>query len=203
MGDSGLDESYASKVGSRLRTVRRQRRLSLHAVEADSGHEFKASVLGAYERGERSISVPRLQRLAAIYGVPVDQLLPHDTPPPYVDIHPFRAEMGKDVAPVIGAVRSTGGFSGAVALPLLGKDSLLDFEGERITIDLVRLDLTPGPESDLLRRYLTAIQRKRREFKADTITIRGEDLKMIAALFDLSSSSMLERIAELGLSTSI
>jgi transcriptional regulator with XRE-family HTH domain len=38
--------------------------------------EFKASVLGAYERGERSISVPRLERLARLYQVPVDHLLP-------------------------------------------------------------------------------------------------------------------------------
>ena len=40
--------------------------------------EFKASVLGAYERGERAISVPRLQRLARFYAVPVDQLLPRE-----------------------------------------------------------------------------------------------------------------------------
>ena len=40
--------------------------------------EFKASVLGAYERGERAISVPRLLRLAEIYEVPADQLLPRD-----------------------------------------------------------------------------------------------------------------------------
>jgi transcriptional regulator with XRE-family HTH domain len=33
-------------------------------------------VLGAYERGERIISVLRLARLAQLYGVPVDQLLP-------------------------------------------------------------------------------------------------------------------------------
>ena len=41
-----------------------------------SEQEFKASVLGAYERGERAISVPRLQRLAKLYDVPVDNLLP-------------------------------------------------------------------------------------------------------------------------------
>ena len=41
-----------------------------------SAQEFKASVLGAYERGERAISVPRLQRLAILYDVPVDLLLP-------------------------------------------------------------------------------------------------------------------------------
>ena len=50
--------------------------MSLLDVEAASGKEFKASVLGAYERGERAISVPRLQRLAGLYTVPVAQLLP-------------------------------------------------------------------------------------------------------------------------------
>ena len=34
-------------VGERLRSIRRQKGLSLHDVEARSGMEFKASVLGA------------------------------------------------------------------------------------------------------------------------------------------------------------
>src|SRR5579863_418980 len=67
---------YAHAVGSRLRAVRKEMRLSLQAVEALSDQQFKASVLGAYERGERAISVPRLQRLARLYDVPVDQFLP-------------------------------------------------------------------------------------------------------------------------------
>lgn len=71
-----MDASYARQVGDRLRKVRKQQRLSLQAVEAASEQEFKASVLGAYERGERAISVPRLQRLSVFYKVPVDQLLP-------------------------------------------------------------------------------------------------------------------------------
>ncbi len=61
----------------------RQKRLSLQDVEAASNQEFKASVLGAYERGERAISVPRLQRLARFYHVPVDQLLPGDDGPDF------------------------------------------------------------------------------------------------------------------------
>jgi transcriptional regulator with XRE-family HTH domain len=73
--------SYSRKVGERLRAIRRQKRLSLQEVEAASDQEFKASVLGAYERGERAISVPRLQRLARFYNVPVDQLLPSDEGP--------------------------------------------------------------------------------------------------------------------------
>src|SRR6516164_5116883 len=71
--------SYARAVGDRLRNLRRQQSLSLLAVEETSGREFKASVLGAYERGERIISVLRLQRLAQLYRVPVDQLLPRTT----------------------------------------------------------------------------------------------------------------------------
>jgi transcriptional regulator with XRE-family HTH domain len=69
---------YSRKVGERLRVIRRQKRLSLQEVEANSTDEFKASVLGAYERGERAISVPRLERLAKFYNVPVDQLLPRE-----------------------------------------------------------------------------------------------------------------------------
>src|SRR6266498_1337402 len=72
------DLTYAVKVGARLRAIRRQKGLSLQDVEASSTQEFKASVLGAYERGERAISVPRLQRLARFYAVPVDQLLPRE-----------------------------------------------------------------------------------------------------------------------------
>lgn len=73
-----MSPAFARQVGERLRQIRRQQRLSLQAVEEQSGREFKASVLGAYERGERIISVLRLQRLAALYGAPVDQLLPRD-----------------------------------------------------------------------------------------------------------------------------
>jgi transcriptional regulator with XRE-family HTH domain len=74
--DEEVRDGYGKAVGERLRHIRRQKRLSLQEVESISGQEFKASVLGAYERGERAISVPRLQRLARFYKVPVDQLLP-------------------------------------------------------------------------------------------------------------------------------
>jgi transcriptional regulator with XRE-family HTH domain len=79
-----IDDGYGRRVGERLRTIRRQKGLSLQDVEAGSGQEFKASVLGAYERGERAISVPRLHRLAAFYNVPADQLLPRDDADPRV-----------------------------------------------------------------------------------------------------------------------
>ena len=85
VGGAVMPPSYGRKVGERLRGIRRQKRLSLQEVEAASNQEFKASVLGAYERGERAISVPRLQRLARFYSVPVDQLLPKDEGPDFAN----------------------------------------------------------------------------------------------------------------------
>lgn len=71
--------TYNELVGRRLRSIRKQRGMSLQDVQRVSDQEFKAAVLGAYERGERSLSVPRLRRLSMFYGVPVTQLLPPET----------------------------------------------------------------------------------------------------------------------------
>ncbi len=76
--DDDAPSAYSRQVGERLRVIRKQKRLSLQEVEAQSGQEFKASVLGAYERGERALSVPRLDRLAHFYNVPIEQLLPRE-----------------------------------------------------------------------------------------------------------------------------
>lgn len=47
-----------------------------------TGGEFKASVVGAYERGERAISAQRLARLAEVYEFPPADLLPVSRPAP-------------------------------------------------------------------------------------------------------------------------
>ncbi|WP_130650290.1 transcriptional regulator [Egicoccus halophilus] len=71
-----LDDPYAVALGERLRRVRQQQHLSLHDVEARSNGDLKASVLGAYERGERAVSITRLHAMAQFFRVPVAELLP-------------------------------------------------------------------------------------------------------------------------------
>ncbi len=71
---------YAESLGEQLRNVRAQQGLSLQDVEARSDGTLKASVVGAYERGERSVSVARLRILADFYRVPITQLLPRNEP---------------------------------------------------------------------------------------------------------------------------
>lgn len=162
---------YAAAVGARLRAVRRQKRLSLQAVEAASGQEFKASVLGAYERGERSISVPRLQRLARLYDVPVDQLLPQDG---------------------AGAGGERGGAQRTAPRP--GSRG-----GSKVAIDLAKLNESRGPERDLLRHFLASVQVQRQDFNGRVITIRGEDLRVMASMFGRTIDEMLARLEELSL----
>jgi transcriptional regulator with XRE-family HTH domain len=74
-GSSERALPFSREVGVRLRAVRRQRRLSLDEVERASGGRWSASAIGAYERGFRNLSLPRLQELATFYDVPMSMLL--------------------------------------------------------------------------------------------------------------------------------
>ena len=77
-GDDATEPSFSSEVGQRLRSVRRIRGLSLDDVERESGGRWSASAVGAYERGFRNLSLPRLRDLAPFYDVPMGVLLGED-----------------------------------------------------------------------------------------------------------------------------
>src|SRR5689334_22538814 len=153
VGSAEMPPSYGRKVGERLRAIRRQKRLSLQEVEAASKQEFKASVLGAYERGERAISVPRLQRLARFYHVPVDQLLPQDEGPGFGDDRAERRESESKLAIDLEKLEAMNGaeFSMLSRYLRLIQVQRQDFNGRVITIrhdDLKALAciLDLGPE---------------------------------------------------------
>jgi transcriptional regulator with XRE-family HTH domain len=64
-------------VGATLRAARLQAGLSLEQLARRSGGRYKPSSLGGYERGERTLSVPRFCDLAELVGMPADQMLAH------------------------------------------------------------------------------------------------------------------------------
>jgi len=70
-----IEPDRQARLGALLRSIRHQQGLSLAAVEAKSGGRWKAVVIGAYERGDRTITIARLQDLARFYGVPLADLL--------------------------------------------------------------------------------------------------------------------------------
>ena len=73
--DDDSPSAFSVEVGQRLRAVRRARELSLDDVERTSGGRWSASAVGAYERGFRNLSLPRLRELADFYAVPMGVLL--------------------------------------------------------------------------------------------------------------------------------
>ncbi len=174
----GTDQrgAYAAKVGARLRAIRRQKRLSLQDVEAASDQQFKASVLGAYERGERAISVPRLQRLARFYRVPVDQLLPADDGPDFGP-RPGDADVLIDLTEGTVPVR----------------------DDRPITIDLTAIERISGEEGEMLSRYLRMIQVQRGDFNGRMLTVRRDDLRAIACILDVMPEQAVSRLDSLGL----
>lgn len=150
--DDEHDNGYAATLGARLRSLRRQRHLSLQDVEAASEHEFKASVLGAYERGERAISAPRLQRLARVYRMPVDRMVPSD--------EPGMASPADDEQ----AVDPTAGTGDK------------QHDDHPVTIDLAALAQLGVHESEMLARYLRTIEVQRGDYNGRMLTIRRQDL---------------------------
>ncbi|MCU1453769.1 MAG: putative DNA-binding protein [Acidimicrobiales bacterium] len=175
VSDDDLDAeaaNYGRKVGERLRAIRRQKGLSLQEAEEASSQEFKASVLGAYERGERAISVPRLQRLAEFYNVPVDQLLPRE-----------------------GAA-ALGGPGDDHVVDLTQP---LPPPPQKIVLDLTKLDDIGGPTGEMLRRYLAMIQVQRQDFNGRVLTIRRDDLRAIACILDTTVDHAAGRLRQLEL----
>src|SRR5580698_10197290 len=78
-------------IGLRLRTIRRQRQLSLREVEercfrfaqqqGNQSYQVSASWLDRLEREEHELTVNKLIALADIYNLPVEQLLRSMYPP--------------------------------------------------------------------------------------------------------------------------
>ena len=66
---------FGEAVGTVLRDLRKDRKLTLHGVQELSDGSFKASALSGYERGERSISLERFYELTALYGMAPDTAL--------------------------------------------------------------------------------------------------------------------------------
>ena len=89
------ERAFTGQVGQRLRAIRQAQGLSLAEVEVRSQGRWSASAIGAYERGFRTLSLPRLKALADFYKVPVAVLLGEPMP---VDDGPERHKIVLDLA---------------------------------------------------------------------------------------------------------
>lgn len=151
-----MSDSYAHALGARLRAIRVQQGLSLHAVEQKSEGLWKAVVVGSYERGDRAVTVAKLADLADFYGVPISELLPEHRP-------------GRRGVPT-----------------------------PKLMIDLQKLADLPPEKAGPLARYAAAIQSQRGDYNGKVLTIRTEDLRSLAVIYDLSPHELTDQLVSWG-----
>ena len=161
---AAIAHQISRDVGARLRVLREQRQMSLHEVESLSDGAFGPSTIGAYERGERVVSLPRLRRLATLYGVPLEQLLPTTTDqafagrtspinePLRVDLamlHQLHGDSFSAMVQFIENIRIRRGDTVASVCTLRGADAIviaamLDVPVGQVVARLRALDLSPA-----------------------------------------------------------
>ena len=152
---------YAKSLGESLRRIRVQKGMSLQDVQQASDGKWKAAVVGAYERGDRNVTVARLSELAEFYGVPVAELLPEG-------------------ASVVAALEPTA----------------------RIILDLEQLQQMPAEQAAPLARYAATIQSQRGDYNGRVLSIRHEDMRSLAVIFDASPSTLTEQLISWGVLSS-
>ena len=154
--EDALDSvAFSKALGVELRKIRLQKGMSLHDVQQASRGKWKAAVIGAYERGDRNVTVAKLSELADFYGVPVTEVLPEEEAP--------------RVAPVETKRRLVLDLAGLERIPESERDPLSrfttaiqvqrgDFNGRVLTIredDLMALALVYQTTAEELSRRLT------------------------------------------------
>jgi len=132
--------TYNELVGARLRSIRKQRGLSLQDVQRLSSGEFKA----------------------AVFQVPITQFLPQEE---------------------------------------TGEATITPLPSGGVTIDLNRVEALSGTEADIFDRFLRSIQMMRQDFNGKVLTIRRDDLQLLALLVDEPEDAFKKRLIELGLTT--
>jgi transcriptional regulator with XRE-family HTH domain len=68
----------------------------------------------------------------------------------------------------------------------------------RLIIDLERLTSVPAPQAAPLARYAATIQSQRGDYNGRVLSIRQEDLRSLAVIYDASPSALTERLISWG-----
>ena len=153
-----MNPDYQAELGERLRAIRNQQSLTLQDVEERSDGEWKAVVIGSYERGDRAISVSKLARLANFYNVPVADLLPQST-----------------------------------------NGSPAPRRSSQVVLDLTRLpDASEAGSAPLgaLSRYVRRIQLLRGDYNGRMLTLRDEDLEIVAVISGIDPEELTNELEE-------
>ena len=76
-----VENMELDQIRGKIRQLRREKGLTLLECEILSRGRIRAVVLGAYERGDRSMSLKKVIEIAELFGVPLAHLIAADLQP--------------------------------------------------------------------------------------------------------------------------
>ncbi len=95
---------------------------------------------------------------------------------------PTSGASGVSLLPRLHRLAGYYGVPVAQLLPLEPSSVTTDPSGDKVMIDLGRLDHLDGPMGEILERFLASIQVERQDFNGKVLTVRTEDLRLLSRL---------------------
>lgn len=105
-----------------------------------------------------------------------------------------------DRAVTVQRLSELAAFYGVPAVELLPdpRPSSAELNVEKIVLDLEALGSVPVDEAGPLARYASTIQAQRHEYNGRVLSIRAEDLRSLAIIYDMAPSELSERLQDWG-----
>jgi len=105
-----------------------------------------------------------------------------------------------DRAVTVQRLSELAGFYGVPVIELLPdpRPSSAQTSVSKIVLDLEALASVPADEAGPLARYASTIQAQRHEYNGRALSIRAEDLRSLAIIYDMAPSELSERLQDWG-----
>ena len=154
-----MEIEQSERIRIRIRQLRRERGLTLRDFEEKSGGRIRAIVMGAYERGDRSMSLGKLIEISKVFGIELSHLI-------------GSAELTQSSGTQSSGTQSSATPSSRYIFDLRVLNSLDD-----------------SPQKVILLRYLSRIAEQRGDWGGEVISLRQSDIESLSKVIDNQTST--------------
>jgi transcriptional regulator with XRE-family HTH domain len=149
-----MEIEQSERIRIRIRQLRRERGLTLRDFEEKSGGRIRAIVMGAYERGDRSMSLGKLIEISKVFGIELSHLI-------------GSAELTQSSGTQSSGTQSSATPSSRYIFDLRVLNSLDD-----------------SPQKAILLRYLSRVAEQRGDWGGEVISLRQSDIESLSKVID-------------------
>ena len=154
-----MEIEQSERIRIRIRQLRRERGLTLRDFEEKSGGRIRAIVMGAYERGDRSMSLGKLIEISKVFGIELSHLI-------------GSAELTQSSGTQSSGTPTSAAPSSRYIFDLRVLNSLDD-----------------SPQKVILLRYLSRVAEQRGDWGGEVISLRQSDIESLSKVIDSQTNT--------------